>query len=155
MSVTTETLISSISALSITLRSSKTLTILTEAKIPETAKGLGGVMFPNPDGFITDMTIDPQSFGTGGSEKMDIRYSLHYVFCDVPVGSGRSLGSNYDVLLADTLAIINKIAVSDSLSGAVTVKFGGFDDFGIISDPVGGQFFGAVIAFDVLQFFEV
>jgi hypothetical protein len=155
MTLTTETVITSISNLSITLRSTKTLTILTDSKIPESAQGLGGVMYPNPDKFLTDMVIDQATYGTNGAEKIDISYSLHYVFCDFPVGANRSLGANFDVLLADTLAILNKIAISDTIGGASDFQLGELEGFGVIADPSGKQFFGAMFKFDVQQFFEV
>jgi len=155
MSITTETLITSISNLAVTLRNSRSLVILTDSKIPESASGLGGVMFPNPDGFITDMAISRDSYGTNGSAKQTISYSLHYVFCDIPVGAGRSLGNNYDVLLADVLAILNVIAVNDTLGGATDFRLGALEGFGVIADPSGKQFFGALFKFDVEQFFEV
>jgi len=155
MTLNTETLITSIAALSVTLKSTKALKILTEATIPESANGLGGVMFPRPDNFITDMVIEQDTYGSNGSEKQTIKYSMHYVFCDVPVGSGRSLGSNYDVLLYDVLAITNVIAVNDQIGGATDFRFGDLEGFGVIADPSGKQFFGALFKFDVQQFFEV
>jgi hypothetical protein len=154
MTLTTETVITGISNLSITLRSTKTLTILTDSKIPESAQGLGGVMYPNPDKFLTDMNITNVTYGTNGAEKIDISYSLHYVFCDFPVGSNRSLGANFDVLLADTLAILNSVAINDTLGGASDFRLGELEGFGKISDPVGNAFFGAMFKFDVQQFFE-
>ena len=156
MSLTTETLITSISNLSITLRSAKTLTILTDSTVPESALGLGGVMFPRPNDFITDMVIEQDTYGHNGSEKQTIKYSMHYVFCDNPVGSGRSLGNNYDVLLADVLAILNKVAISDTLGGAIDFRLGDLEGFGTVLDPTEKHpFYGALFKFDVEQLFEV
>jgi len=153
MSMSIETLVSSIAGLSITLTNSRSLKILTEDKIPETARGLGQVMFPNPDGFISDMSLEQMSMGTGGSQKQNINYTMSWVFISTPVGAGRSLGANYDVLLADTMKIMNSFATNDKLSGAIDIQ-PSISDFGLITDPVGNSFYGAIFNLRVLEFYE-
>lgn len=155
MSISIETLITSISNLSITLTNGSALVIKTESGIPEGAINLGQIMFPNPDGFISDMTVDQQSFGINNSEKQNISYVMSWVFVSTPAGSNRSLGANYDILLADSMKIVNKIVENDTLSGAVDLRFDGFDGFGMIQDPAGASFFGAILRLRAMEFYEV
>ena len=73
----------------------------------------------------------------------------------MPIGSGRSTGSNCDVLLADILAILNVVAINDSINGALNFRFGEIEESGTIQDPTGKVFYGAIFKFDVEQLFEV
>jgi len=155
MSVSIETLITSISNLSITLTNGSNLVIKTEATIPESAANLGQIMFPNPDNFLTDFSVEQATYGSNGTEKQDVHYTMSWVFVSNPVGSNRNLGANYDILLADAMKIVNSIVTNDTLSGAVDLRFDGFDAFGMITDPSGNSFFGAIIKLRAMEFYEV
>lgn len=149
------TLISAIGDLSVTLTNGKKLKILEDTTLPESATRLGGVLFPKPDGFISGFTVEPITYGTGGVERMDVSYTLTYVFCDIPVGSNRSLGDNYTVLVNDLVLILNSILTNDDISDGVDLRLGDLSTFGVVTDPSGNSFYGAEIQLGVLEYYEV
>jgi hypothetical protein len=150
-----ETLITAIAGLSITLKNNKTLVIKEGDEIPEDATRLGGIMFPKPDGFITDVEVIPQTYGVDTGERIDVNYTLNYVFCDIPGGSNRTLGANYDSLLYDTVQIVNSILSNDTISDGIDLRLGGFDSFGLVYDPAGNAYYGTQIRLNVSEFYEV
>ena len=150
-----DTVITNIAALSVTLKNTKALKILKDSTIPESAKDLGGVLFPKPDGFVTDFTAVPVTYGASGVERMDVSYTLTYVFCDIPMGANRTIGVNYNALCFDVVQILNKILTNDEITGGVDLRVAGIGNFGAVSDPSGNMFFGTEIQLAVQEMYEV
>lgn len=148
-------LIDAIAALSVTLTNGKALKILKDSTVPADATELGGVLFPKPDGFISGFTAEPQTYGTGGAERIDVNYTLTYTFCDIRGGSNRSLGDNYTVLVDDTVLILNAIITNDAVVGGVDLRISDVLNFGVVYDPAGNAFYGTEIQLHVLDFYEV
>ena len=149
------TVIDAIAALDVTLSNGKALVILQDETIPEDATRLGGVLFPKPDGFVSGFTVEAQTYGTDGNERMDVSYILTYVFCDIPIGSNRSLGDNYTVLVQDTALILNEILTNDDISEGIDLRLSDVISFGIVQDPSGNMFYGTEIQLAVTEFYEV
>lgn len=149
------TVIDAIAALSVTLSTGKALKILKDSTIPEDATRLGAVLFPRPDGFVSDFTVEPQTYGADGVERMDVHYMLNYVFCDIPGGSNRALGDNYTVLVDDTVSILNAILTNDDISEGIDLRLSDVIGFGIVQDPSGNVFYGTEIQLAVTEFYEV
>jgi len=120
----------------------------------EVSQRICPIMYPDPDNFVTGLTVTPMSSGAGTAGKNDVRYTLNYVFMYVPVGSGRYLAENIAGLVDSTVLILNALIANDAVTGSVDIepKPG---DFGPLEDPVGNQFEGARIAIDVHEFYEV
>ncbi len=148
-------LVGAIADLSVTLTNGKALKILEDSEIPESATRLGGVLFPKPDGFISGFTVEPVTYGTDGLERMDVRYTMTYVFCYIPIGSNRSLGDNYTVLVQDTALILNEILTNDDISDGIDLRLADVLSFGAVSDPAGNMFYGTEIQLSVTEFYEV
>jgi len=150
-----DTVITNIAALSVTLKNTKALKILKDSTIPESAANLGGVMFPKPDGFVTNFEAVPVTYGTNGVERMDVSYTLNYVFCDIPLGANRTIGVNYNALCYDVVKILNAILTNDEIAGGVDLRVSGLPGFGAVSDPSGNMFFGTEIQLAVQEMYEV
>ena len=112
------------------------------------------LMFPDPDDFVTSLTVEAMSSGAGTSGKNDVKYTLNYIFLYVPVGSGRYLADNIVGLVNKTVLILNELIANDAVTGSVDIdpKPG---KFGLVEDPTGNQFEGVRIAIDVHEFYEV
>lgn len=150
------TVIDAIGALSVTLTNGKALKIQEDSTLPESALRLGGVMFPKPDGFITGLTVEPQTYGSDGAERMDVHYNLNYVFCSTPIGSGRVLSAdNYVTVVDDTVLILNAILTNDDISDGTDLRLADVLSFGAVSDPAGNVFYGTEIQLSVTEFYEV
>ena len=113
------------------------------------------IMFPDPDNFVTSLTVTPQSFGAGTSGKNDIRYTLNYVFLYAQVGSKRYLSDYIVGLVSMTVLILNSIIANDSVTGSVDIAPRIAGNFGQMQDPAGNMFFGVMISVDVREFYEV
>jgi len=150
-----DTIITNIAALSVTLKNTKTLKILKDSSVPESAKDLGAVLFPKPDGFVSGFEVEAMTYGVNGVEKMDVSYTLTYTFCDIPMGANRSIGVNYNILAYDTVQILNAILTNDNITGGVDLRVSGVNSFGAVPDPSGNMFFGTEIQLAVQEFYEV
>ena len=148
MALSTTTITNSIAALSIT-----GVTIKDIDEVPDKVEGRDcPILFPEPDGFLSNPTVTPMSTGTAGSGYFDVEYDMRYTFLYKPVGAGRGLLATYPTMLSYALAIVDKIVVSDTVTGAVNLTFAGFEDFGAATDPAGNIFIGTRMLFHVLEF---
>jgi len=123
--------------------------------IPEEVhKRVCPIMFPDPDGFVTNLAVTPQSFGAGTAGKNDVRYTLNYLFLFCPVGSGRYLADNAVGLVNKAVLILNALIANDAVTGSIDIepKLG---DFGVLQDAAGNQFEGVRVLIDVHEFYEV
>lgn len=109
---------------------------LTLAQIPANAETALPCFFPNPNdnAFITDMTFTPLTFGTGGTAKMNLEYTLNYRYLHAVVGSGGGLLSNYEPMINNVMDILKTIFTNDTVTGAVDVKLLGVPAVGNLSD---------------------
>jgi hypothetical protein len=110
------------------------------------------VLFPRPDGYVTDFKVEVQSFGGEGERAMDVTYSLHYVLAYAAVGSGRGLFDKYPGMVNAAFAVIDAILANDTLGGdAVDVNIKNVPDFGLVNDPAGNAFHGFEIAINITE----
>lgn len=120
-------------------------------EIPENAEMQLPVLFPNPDDPVTDIDFQFASFGTMGAAKMDLSYTLNYLYLHAKVGSGLSVNSVLSGLMTNLAAIMVKFAENDQLSGAVEVKLNSLPAVRVIEGPNGTQFHGVALTFRVLE----
>lgn len=145
------TVVSSISALSV-----QGVTIKDVDGIPEEVHSrICPIMFPDPDNFVTNIRIEPQSYGQGTVGKNDVLYTLNYVFLYTPVGSDRYVTKNIAKLVDKTVLILNAFVANDAVTGSVDIEPRVSGEFGRMADGVGNEFFGVKIAIDVKEFYEV
>ncbi len=112
----------------------------------------GAVLYPKPDGFVSDMRVEPKSFGSAGSRSYDVTYSLHYMLVYAPIGTGRGLFDKYPGMVAAAFSVIDELIENDALAGTQEFQVRAINQFGPVSDPVGKGFHGCEIVIDVTEF---
>jgi hypothetical protein len=107
---------------------------------------LPNVLYPKPDGWITNFKIKYATVMQGASAKMDISYTLNYRFLGVQVGDISTFPKSYSLLVDKLVLIVNAIIAMDApYSGAMEMILGGVD-IGAKIDPAGNNYFGADFA---------
>jgi hypothetical protein len=119
-------------------------------EIPENPEMVLPVLFLNPDDPIN--TIEPvvQSFGSLGTAKLDMTYTLNYLYLHGKVGTSLSLSSVLPGLLDAVALILETIFSNDVVDGAVDLANSTMQ-IGVITGPNGAQFHGATFSFRVLE----
>lgn len=120
--------------------------------IPDSASMLTPLLIPQPNDFITDLSATFQTFGTGGTAKMDMNYTMNYVYLHAEAGSGLSTYEIYAGLISKLSAIIEEILANDKINGLVDFQLRTIGNIGVISDPADNEFWGALVSFRVLEF---
>ena len=123
-------------------------------QIPDTGAMICPVMFPQPDDFITGVTVERKSFGSGGTAKMDMTYTMNYVFLLAETGSGISAMDAYSDLITKIALIVKTILTNDDIANAVDMEFEGISSIGAVIDPSGNSYWGALMSFSVLEFVQ-
>ena len=104
------------------------------------------VLYPNPDGWITDFSIDYKAITRGAAAPANFIYTLNYRFLGVQVGDLSTFPVSYSALVDKLILIINAIfSEDDPYSGGVNMELGAVD-LGPKMDPAGNQYFGADFA---------
>ena len=123
--------------------------------IPVNAKMMIPVLYPVPNGFVTDLTWSRETFGTESVHAMNLTYVLHYKYLHAIVGSGGSLLSVYGAMIRNIIKIIKAILEDSDLGGAVDVTLNTISDIGVHTDPAGEmQFHGVDITIKVLEYIQ-
>ena len=120
-------------------------------QIPEAARLLTPLIIPQPNNFVTDLSVTFETFGSNGSAKINTNYTLNYVFlfCEV---SGISAFAAFSGLIEKLSAILVAIDSNDAISGAVDVKINSIGNLGVITDPAGVEFWGLEFSLRVLEY---
>ena len=113
------------------------------------------VLFPDPSGFVTGLTIERQSLAPDASAAKDVKYTLNYVYLHCEVGSVRYITDAIDTMVDKTVLILNAIANNSTVTGAVDIVPSMSGEFGQMEDAAGNLFFGCKITIEVLEFYEV
>jgi hypothetical protein len=108
------------------------------------------VLYPNPDGFMSGVELEVDSFGSASAKKT-IRYRLNYVFLHSPVGGERGLFAKAPDMVAKVCAILDAVIANDAISGCVDIQPGDVTEFGPVADPSGNVFHGCRLAFAVTE----
>lgn len=123
--------------------------------IPVNAKTMIPVLYPVPNGFVTDLIWSRETFGTESVQAMNLTYVLHYKYLHAIVGSGGSLLSVYGAMIRNIIKIIKAIFEDSDLGGAVDVTLNTISDIGVHTDPAGEmQFHGVDITLKVTEFIQ-
>jgi len=110
------------------------------------------ILFPNPNLFVSDITPERQAQGSGVTGIWNVTYTLNYVYMHAPIGTTRGLYDVYQGMVTNVMNIVDKILVSDALTGAIDLTLANISTFGIVTGPGGGEFHGCEISFDILEF---
>lgn len=141
-----DTVASSISDLSV-----DGVQILNIDQIPESADLLVPLLMPQPNGFVSDISPQFQSYGSGGTAKIDLQYTLNYVYLHAPIGSGISTYDVYKGLLTNLIAVFEEIFGNDAPEGAIDLQLSSLSDIGTVTDPGGHEFWGVLFSLRVLE----
>ena len=114
-------------------------------------KSQPNVLYPNPEGFLTNFTLEYQSFTRGASSQVDIKYTLNYRFLGVEIGDLSNMPAAYSQMVDKVILIINAmITATAPYSGRVDMELAGVS-FGARVDPAGNGFHGADIALNITE----
>jgi len=122
-------------------------------EIPTDASKVLPVLYPIPNGFVTDVKATRVTMGGGGTAKIDFEYTLNYRYLHSIAGADLGLFSTYTGLMTKLELICEKILASDNLTGAIDVTLQNISNVGPLTDPAGKTtYHGVDIALRVLEF---
>jgi hypothetical protein len=130
------------------------ITIKDVDEIPDSAEMLCPILFPNPDAFITEPVIEPVSFGSGGTKKVNLSYNLNYVYLHSLVGGTIGGMEAFSGLVTAIASIIAAIATNDEVTGAVDLTLKNIPDIGVVRDMANNEYNGALISIHILEYME-
>lgn len=108
-------------------------------------------LFPNPEGFITDFSLDYESFTRGASALVNINYTLNYRFIGTAIGDLGTMGAAYNDMINKVVLIINAmISTTAPYDGKVDMELRGVT-IGAREDPAGNVYHGADIALRISE----
>ncbi len=109
------------------------------------------VLYPNPEGFITEFSLDYKSLPRGASADVDISYTLNYRFLGTLVGDLSHMPQAYGEMI-DKVADILEVLITNHApyAGTVDLEVGNIS-VGARSDPAGNIYHGADIALLVTE----
>jgi len=109
------------------------------------------VLYPVPEGFITDFDIDFKTLLRGDEAPQDVSYTLHYQYLHVEVGDLSQFAKEWGDTLVNAVYIVNAfMGVSEPYSGAVDMEVVDVS-FGPRNDPAGNMYHGADIAVRIME----
>lgn len=109
------------------------------------------VLYPNPEGFITNFSLEFPSVLQGGNSPVDILYTLNYRFLSTQVGDMATLPVAYTKMVDKLTAVLNKLIETDSpYNGTVEMVVSGVT-VGAREDPAGNMYDGADIALRIKE----
>jgi hypothetical protein len=119
-------------------------------EIPENVELLCPVLIPQPNDYITNLSVERMSFGGGGTAKLDMTYTLNYVYLHSAVG-GLSQFDAYSGIITKLELILEAILTNDNIAGPVDFEVETIPSIGVIEDPAGGQYWGTLLSFRVTE----
>lgn len=148
MAVSAATVATSIAALSVS-----GLTIKDLDAIPQevTARDCP-VMFPDPSRFLTDLSIEVDSYGSAAAKKT-VRYTLNYILAYRVVGEERGLYKIYQGFVQKVCLLLDAMLANDALSGCIDSTPTGLT-LGVVQDPAGKSFHGCLIPIRIMEFYN-
>lgn len=109
------------------------------------------VLYPNPEGFITDFALSFPTNLRGASAPQDVAYTLNYRFLGSEVGDLSQMPNEYSLMIDKLVLILNALQGVDApYSGLVEMEVVGVT-VGARADPAGNIFHGADIALRITE----
>ena len=126
--------------------------ILDIDRIPEQADSRRAVIFPKPDGFVTNFVMVRDSFGGGSTAEMTVTYRLNYRLCYAPISTDRGLFAVYPDMVAAAFRFLDAILAINTMTGLVDITPFDILSFGPVADPAGSMFHGCDIILEIKEF---
>ena len=120
--------------------------------IPPDCTRLTPICIPEPLGYVTNLSVTRDSFGSSTAAQKTLEYDLNYTFLFAQIGSGRTGLDFYDDMVAKAEAVLDAVLDSDTVTGAVDIYPNGALDFGPVPDPAGNQYLGCRLVFHVVEY---
>jgi hypothetical protein len=141
------TIASSIAGLTVTGVTMKNLTSIPENVAPRDCP----IIYPKPDGFMSDLEVVIDSFGSSVGKKT-VRYALTYMYLHSSIGQGRGLFDVYQDMVAKACVFLDAVIANDALTGSIDIQPESMLNFGPVADPAGNYFHGCEIVLKVMEF---
>ena len=122
-------------------------------QIPESAAMITPVLFPDPNGYISNIQVTRDEF-TGQWNTLTYTMNYRYIHCPAAGGLGGVFAS-YSGLVTKIAAILLAFASDATLAGAIDNDSPTISELGVIEDPAGNQFLGCLFSLNIKQFLEV
>ena len=127
------------------------VTIKDYSGIAASWQSLPNVLYPNPEGFITNFTLDYQTVLRGGTAPVDVSYTLNYRYLGPEIGDLSQMPKEYSEMIVDLVLILNAMITTDApYAGTVEMEVSTVL-VGARSDPVGNVYHGADIALNITE----
>jgi hypothetical protein len=110
------------------------------------------ILFPDPGGWVSNVSVIRETMGINGTGKYDLIYNLNYVYLHAPAGGNVSDFGNFSSMITKLGLILTSLANNDTLGGVNDVTIEGVSEPGFIEAPDGGIFHGCRLSLRVLQF---
>jgi len=148
MTLSVVTIADSISKLSVT-----GVTIKDINEIPDSVNdGDCPMVIPKPDGFLSDFELERMAMASGTANVWNVEYTLTYRFLHSEIGLGLGILDAYPGMVDKVCDFIDRMLISDTITGAVDLTVEDISTFGPVADPSGKMFHGCDIAFRILEF---
>lgn len=121
-------------------------------EIPQSAQMITPILFPQPEAWLSDVVQGPKAISVADGGQSDFTYVLHYVFLLCEAGSGIEQTDPYNDLVSKLKTIITTILDNDTLAASVEISLNNMDGIGIVQDPSGRDFWGALLSFKVQEY---
>jgi hypothetical protein len=121
-------------------------------EIPETAGARLPLIFPRPDGFVSDFTMVRDSYGGGSTAMMTVEYNLNYRLCYAPVNVDRGLFAPYPEMVQVAFAFLDAVLAVDTMDGLIDITPADITSFGPVPDPAGNMYHGCDITLHIKEF---
>jgi len=124
------------------------------SEIPSSGMLQTPVIIPKPDGFITNLAMTRDTYGSSGTAKWTLTYDMTYRLLYAPIGMNLDFGL-YDNMITAIAAILVVFQTNDILSGAVDIVVNTVSGIGPVNDPAGNVYHGCDIVLSATQLSEV
>lgn len=123
--------------------------------IPSNGLLLCPILIPKPDGFISNLQpVLPETYGTGGTERMSLKYDVTYRYLHAAIGANLDFGM-YSGMITNIALILKTILANDVINGAIDFRVNTVSSIGPVLDPAGNAYHGCDFVFSVQQLCEV
>lgn len=114
-------------------------------------KSTANVLYPNPEGFITNFSVTYPTVLRGAAAPADVRYTLNYRFLGTQLGDIGGMAKAYADMVDKVALVAAKMIETDApYSGRVEMQLAGVT-IGARTDPAGNVYHGADIALNVME----
>lgn len=120
-------------------------------EIPVNALANCPAFVPKAQGYIANVLPVRQSFGSDGSEKMDLGYDLTWQYLHAPIGTTLTFG-DFQNMLDNIGYIVEQILINDKPGGSIDMTLNGIPTVGIVPDAANNQYFGAEFSLHITEF---